>query len=236
MMKKKITIIILLSTILTSTYSQDSNIGLQVGIGSYNMSQLKSINGEILRSLQFDAKVTDNFPPFWYYKVYMIFPVSKTVGLGFKFSFHSTASRISRADYSGEYKFDNKLYCLAPGILLDIKLYSKSKFKVILYNETGIEFSHISLNEKFSVYTETNEKNENYKSQNVFTELGLKYAYDFKQCSIGLNSGFLFDIKNGIIYNSPKIIDFGSGEGTRLNWIGFRIGFFVSYNLNSERN
>ena len=237
MIKKKITIItFLLGFILNSTLSQESNFGLQLGVGSYDMAQLKSINDEVLRSLQFDAKVTDNVSPFWYYKAYWIFPISKTVGLGFKLSFHSTASRISRADYSGEYRFDNKLYCLAPGLLLDIKLYSKSKFKIILYDETGMEFSKINLDEKIQIYTSINEETKDYKSNNVYTELGLKYAYDFKRLSIGLNTGFLLDIKNGIINNSTKLIDFGNGEGTRLSWTGFRIGVFVSYNLSSKKN
>ena len=136
------------------------------------MAQLKSINGEILRNLQFKAKVTDNFPPFWYYKAFMIFPVSKTVGLGFKFSFYSTASRISRADYSGEYRFDNKLYCLAPGILFDIKLYSKSKFKIILYDETGMEFSKITLNEKIQINSAINENIEAYNLIMYLLNLG----------------------------------------------------------------
>ena len=229
---KKIRLIILfLGATINVLLAQNPKIGFQVGIGSYEMAQFKDENGVVLRSLPFEAKVTDNFNPYWYYKADISFPVNKTVEMGLKFSYHSTAARISRADFSGEYSFDNKLSCLAPGILLDIKLYSKSKSRISIYSETGIEFSKINISQKLRVQNDVSERKENYKSQNVYTEIGLKYAYAFKQFNIGMSTGYLLDVYNGRLNNSTKLIEFGSGEGLRLNWSGIRAGVFISYNL-----
>ena len=89
-------------------YSQSLDAGFQLGTGFYSMSGLKSINNEVVRSLQFDSEIVSDFPPYFAYRPFILFNFG-SYKFGIRYTFNSTGSRVSSKDYSGEYRFDMKI-------------------------------------------------------------------------------------------------------------------------------
>jgi hypothetical protein len=201
----------------TNSYSQKLYSGLEVGIGSYDMTDLKYFNNQVLINLPFEAKVTENFPMYLYYKGFFKYYFTKTIGLGFNLALHSTSSRISRSDYSGDFTYDNIVYCLSPGVSFDCKLLSISNFKIFIYNELGMEFSRLKIINEFRIFDQIQTSSESLNSYNMYSELGLHFSYFYKYFIISLNSGLSLDIGNKGI---PLI-----------QWTGFREGITISYRI-----
>ena len=155
-MKTKCIILILLLQITShaAVFSQELNINLESGLGSYKMNDLKELNDMVLESLPFDSKITENFPAYFYYKPSLILSFNKFINFGIVWSFQSTGSRVSRTDYSGEYLYDMKIRASSPGLLIEF-YYPIDKFRISFSNEFGINYSKLNLKEYLRVYSET---------------------------------------------------------------------------------
>lgn len=103
-------------------FSQELNFILGSGVGSYKMDDLKEFNNIVLKSLPFDARITNNFPIYWNYKSSILYSFKKLLTAGITWSYQSTGSRLSRVDYSGVYSFDSRIRSSTPGIIIELFL------------------------------------------------------------------------------------------------------------------
>jgi len=149
MNKIKYILTAMLFSVCAVSYSQNLDFGIQTGIGFYNMNGLKSLNATVFKSLPFQAGVISDYPPFFYYKPVFFLSFNK-FRVGLQASFYSTGSRISSKDYSGEYLFDTKTYCIAPSANIDFLLFTFcNKYKLFLFSEGGITYSSLELNASY---------------------------------------------------------------------------------------
>ena len=234
-MRNLLIIIFVLLSFPTGLFSQQLNLVLEPGIGSYGMKDLKELNKMNLSSLPFDAKATSNFPAYWYNKLSLEYSLKKLLTIGLTFSYQSTGSRISRVDYSGEYSFDNRIMALSPGLRAEI-YFRLCAFMVSIRNEAGIEFTKLRLNEYIRINTESKNVKYSFKSQNWYYEPTLKVSYPVSFFRLGLVAGWLFDLKKEILTDSDsnttnKNIILLSGNPATANWSGMRLGISLSVNL-----
>jgi hypothetical protein len=214
-----------------AVFSQELSLGFETGLGSYSMNHLKVTNGAALKALPFNAKITVNFPMYFYYKPSLIFSY-KNVNFGFVWSFQSTGSRISRTDFSGEYYYDNKIRASSPGILIEFKS-SYTKFNLIFSNEIGMENSILDAKEFLRIDTITQAQGESLDSRNYYYEPSLKISIPLSAFRVGLVVGYQIDFKLGYLSGSGwhVINALAMDERTTANWRGIRLGLSVSVDL-----
>jgi len=187
------------------------------------MKKLKNINNEILDQLPFKAQLTNDFPPFIYYKGGCIYDIASLFSVGIVGAFYTTGSRISLKDYSGEYRFDQTISSYAPGITTRIKLY-KLKFKIEEYNNLYYSISKLNSLEYIELNGDSKTDRSNFDSRFFEFELGFNFTYIYKHFNIGLSCGYLIDFVSdfGIIKNfNPNL----------AGWNGSRLGLYTSYNF-----
>jgi hypothetical protein len=197
------------------------------------MTDLKELNSVDLKSLPFPARQTANFPSYWNYKSTLSYSFKKFVTLGFAMSFESTGSRISLADYSGEYFFDTRIHAFSPGGVIEISNRS-DKLRYSFCNEVGFESTRLSLIESIRVGSQSTEDAYSFKSRNLYYEAYLKATYPVLFLRIGVFAGYLLDIKkepfSGKSMNG-KNIELSGGQLAAADWSGIRLGLSVSVNL-----
>lgn len=70
----KIKLLILLFSIYSfKVEAQRCALEVNSGVGYYSMADQKSLNETMLKSNPFNARITNNFPPYFYYKLGLIF-------------------------------------------------------------------------------------------------------------------------------------------------------------------
>ena len=228
-------IVLVLICFPAAIFSQKLNLVLEPGIGSYGMDDLKELNKMNLGSLPFDAKATSNFPAYWYNKLSLQYSLKKLVTAGITFFYQSTGSRISRADYSGEYSFDNRIRALSPGVMAEL-YFPINAFMISIRNEAGIEFTKLRLNEYLRINTESNNNKYSFTSQNWYYEPAVKVSYPVSFFRLGIVAGWLFDMKKEILTGSDsntnnKNIILSGGNPATADWSGMRLGISLSINL-----
>lgn len=213
----------LILLIVNSTFSQKVSVDFDLGYGIYSMSQLKELNNEVLASLPFPAQTTSSFPPYLTYRAGFFYRVDTVYSIGTYLGYSSTGSRISLADYSGEYRFDQTISAISTGIALKLLLINK-RIKLELYNSLSFCYTELNISENLIL----NDFNEGYRHKLLGNYcsygLGANFYYSLMHFDIGFYGGFVIDINSnlGIIPNYSSSL---------AGWTGPRFGIHTAYNF-----
>jgi hypothetical protein len=213
--------------------SQELFLDFESGPGKYRMDDLKEINERVQGSLPFEVKYISNFPVFIYYKPSLILSINKFVNFGITWSFHSTGSRISRKDYSGEYRFDTRIKTSSPGLLL-MFYYPVGRSRICLNNEIGINYTVLNIEEYIKVYEESESDKSMFYGRNHYIFPSLRFLYPVSFFRIGVSAGYLVDFRKGYLQysdNKEIILETNLGGTAYANWSGFRAGISISIDL-----
>ncbi|MFB6319737.1 hypothetical protein [Saccharicrinis sp. FJH54] len=226
------TIIAILITInIIPVFSQNLQVDYGIDYQNYEMTNLKELTNSIYRTIPFDAKITSNFPPYLRHHISGLYSLSNNLGLGFSFTYQTSGSRISRADYSGSYNYDMIINGYSPGIKGQLKVSDFRYVSLYFYSSIGLIFSNLKLVENFNILEyEPQISEEDFVSTNLFFEPGLRFEHLISNFCISLNSGYNFGIYNGDLkYRKDKryILINQQEESLNANWSGLYIGLAI---------
>ena len=228
-------IVNLLFLFRTNCNAQQSGFELEYGIGSYNMNNLKELNGYIQQNLGFHTAVTANFPIYPYFRASAFMNV-KGNQIGLAFSFYSTGSRVSASDYSGEYRFENLLNAYVPGIYFTTPFKQNGILHIEGRLEGGVIFSKMKNNEYFRLYDTVYINSSNkFKSVNAYLEPGIRLSYPLNHFNIGFYVGYMIQFgKQGFYIDDRKnsqVLNPATQSVLKPGWDGFRINISLAYPL-----
>lgn len=219
-------------------HSQEVKIGVETGIGTYSMSDLKKINSEVQKLYPFDTKIVSDFPPYFYYQPVFILKSGK-ISIGLVYSYQSTGSRVSAKDYSGEYRFDMKVHSSSPGIYTDVDMWSKHEFSLSVYLTSKATFSELRTSEYFMLLDSLLTNNiSKYRAINYNFEPGISLTRSVSHFTFGINAGYSIDFWEKSFHNAANkeiiLINPETQKKVKPKWCGFRFGLSVMINLNKK--
>jgi len=237
-MKKILVIIILAFTLHPSIYAKGIKLQLQSGVGTYSMSDMKSFDLFMISQIPLPLQETRNFPAYWYYQGALLFEINDHLSLGPMYAFHSTGSRHSLADYSGQYYFDDMIHSHSIGLTTEYLRQTSNNLKLGAYLDTGISFSKAT----FKQYLELTEIEGNSSFKNnasetgYFVEPGFRVAYPIRFIEPGFHIGYYFPVySNGFKENEEdQSLYLSNGDKLKSGWNGIRIGLSLTIRLNKK--
>lgn len=233
-MKLKLLFVLGITSLVLSLEAQNFKLCFQTGYGFYNMSTFSNLTNQIQSGLPFESKVISNYPPYHYYQPMLKFS-KNNFDIGVVYLFQTTGSRISSADYSGEYKFDTKVNGHSPGIILSGIIKDYNKIKIGFSMQTGVCFSTLKVDEYLRVDTLVNSAEYKYKSNSIYFEPGINCIYIVNNMGFEFNAGYFKEV-----LRSDYSFDGRGGGDIPVNkklydpdvWDGVRLGITFSYKLN----
>ena len=232
----KILVLFILTSIPGNIFSQRLSLALESGIGYYRMSDLKVFNSNLIGVLPFDASVTDDFPPFWYFKFPLQYSFRKFVSAGIVYSTLSTGSRVAVSDYSGEFRLDMQLHGEEYGIIAEI-FYPVKNLKFAFASEIGLLKTHLNLHEYLRISTETSEIYYSFRADSWYYEPAIKATYRIRFLEAGLHAGYQFDFKREEFSPISHYYDLiiAENRNAKPDWSGFRVGASAAFVLDLSR-
>lgn len=225
----------MLLIIALNLQAQNIKLGFETGIGTYQMTVLKSYMIDAVEKNVLKPHIVTNFPAYLYFQPSISY--SKDMHTwGFNITFVSTGARASIRDYSGEYRYDNKVVGYAPALFEEVTLFQKQKLSILLRADVGVIYTDFQFNEYFqvneSVYINESEE---LMSLNLFAKPGLKAIYKLtEEISIEANIGYHFDLFRGTLAEPTDPINylkFGRQKGVEIQWDGIRAGLGCTINI-----
>lgn len=220
-------------SLLLSIFVNAQQLGFEVntGYGTYQMNNLKKFNNYVKEDLQFTSAIKPNFPGYLYY-MGSVFLKGETAQFGVNLGYHSTGSRVSSSDYSGEYRFDNNINAWKPGIFMRFEVENFDEAKLFASLGGGMILSQMSLTEYFKIYDDIliNDK-QDLTSVNYFVEPGLLLAVPFRKLTIAFQAKYMFQLgyKNFKGPDNIEIENPETGKPLKPDWDGLRFDISVGY-------
>jgi hypothetical protein len=228
-MKRIIVLCLVVVSYCSYAQTKDFSFHYQVGVGSFEMGDLKVLMSDLAEELPFNAKLLDPYPPYVYNQVAFLHRIYNNFYLGFKARHTSTGARVSYADYSASFAIDNSLIANTVGLVTVIDIYKSNRFNLSIIGGLSSNRSRVVFHEYSSVggtHLKTT-----LNSASTSGEFGFNVSkIFFERYSLALNFEYLAssngDIKEGdnySIYNRDKVVT--------TNWSGFRFGLSIGFHI-----
>jgi hypothetical protein len=195
------------------------------GMGFYSMEDLKKINTEVQQQQPFETRIITDFPPWFNFGGQVTVRAFPIYRIGVKYVFSSTGSRISSADYSGEYYFDDVVNGHTLGLINSFRIFRYKDLELDIQINLGAIFSSIKTEESITVYDTTLTGKSRFNSTGFFAEPLLQGTYQWKVLKMGIFLGYLHN-QGGRIKTQD-----GGKTSTYTNWSGFRFGVVFGFNI-----
>lgn len=218
--------------------AQDFLIGMGGGGGTFEMNSTKAFNQTIVSLLPFKPVLTDNFPPYFFYKSEALYCFPKNLAIGINLSTTSTGSRLTLSDYSGKYTFDNVQKGLFTGIKL---LFGKAPGQTNGINfslEGGVAFSNMTAKEDLKIYGDSTENKMDLRAMGIYIQPGICYFRIINsKLRLSANLSYYYSIEKG--YHLPgskdqRLINTSTNEPVKPQWDGIRLGITAYWMLRKQ--
>lgn len=197
--------------------AQKFEIAAGMGYGACSMNDLKTLNEDIIKRLPFDSEVVDDFPAWFVYRLSFAAMIGKSISLGALYTHSSSGSRVSSADYSGEYYFDTRLAANSVGIQFGFKAFQHRNFDVRVKAVAGTILTRVGFHENLEVQGSRLSDEYTMNSLSFYFDPEIGVHYRFGILGVAVFGGYRFDVKGHLEYNGQK-------TNLTTNWSGFNAG------------
>lgn len=220
-------------SLINFSYSQKFDLGYETGYQWYKMEDLRFNTDRNIKFLSFDAKVVENYPNYFNHHFFLQYITKWNIGLGYRFGFYSTGSRISRKDYSGEYILDCNLKSSSQGIYISYIFYKNENFSVGIELDYGKMYNKLNWNEELVLYDlDSFEDSYEFKSKNSYWGPSLYINYSVSIFTLGFKTGFIKNRKIETLEESKYVfMNNGPSHPIGADWSGFYVNLNLSMNI-----
>lgn len=134
----------------TKALSQDLDLGLTGGYGTYNLKALKAHRTELLAGFPVEMKVKEDFPAFYIFGSTFRYRLVK-MPLAISFRFGSTGSRAGYSDYSGFVLLDEMIRFQSFGTEAGTMFHHSEKFDIEGLLRYWFTFTQLDISTDFKV-------------------------------------------------------------------------------------
>ncbi|HDR52728.1 MAG TPA: hypothetical protein ENN90_14110 [Mariniphaga anaerophila] len=238
-MKKQLITLILLA-FSVSAFAQEWSFGAKLGMGSYNMLELKNFQRYRVRQNVLPLKTTESYPVSPIYSAELALKnILYLDKMGVFYTFNSTGSRSTVSDYSGRIDLDAIVNGNQLGLSFLKNFYQQNNFSTGAYLEASYLFSSLKGKDYIAITSPikiTEEETYLFHSKGAGTELGIAATYRLSSLNFQLNLGYLHDFP-GKLYPEGTKDQWLAVENSevRTAWSGFRMGLQVAYIIEPKK-
>lgn len=227
-MKKRIILIILLSTI--NTFSQQGKIFVETNFNTFSHSKLSDFQKEFKEDIEpIPIKTTDNFPANIGFTLgYEIVKSNTSIFL----SYNSTGGKLSYSDYSGNIKLEESLNAITFGGIYFANLSEKKDFRLGL--KAFSMFSSLAIESYSKIENSIDEDFIEFNSFDIGFGALINYEYPLSFLILKANIGFdvVFGGKLKFKDNNKAHLINNSDEDVTTGWSGLRTGLGIAIPIN----
>jgi hypothetical protein len=205
-----------------SAGAQKFEVGFTAGYSTFSMKSMSEGLEYYREALPFDAVIMADYPSWISFGGYalVVFPFGYSVGP--EYTFNSTGGRISSADYSGSYQFNQTLTGHTIGVLNGYRFLRLGKFETAVRFSLGALLSVIRNEDIFDLANYQETITEKSKAVSFYATPSLQASWTFSFIRAGLFFGYLFDTRGS--FDSPD----ATGKEQSIDWSGIRAGITVA--------
>ncbi len=200
MRKRLINMIALTMLLISAQHSLGQGGGLILGAGgaSFRMNDMKYLQEHILSTYPVEGKVTSSFPPYTNASLTVFKQLYDYIRLGGTYSYSTTGGKSSYADYSGSIYTEINAVSHRLGAYLSYIVLGGDRLDLSLNGHLDANFTNLTIQSYYTIYSFTDGLSNKYRSISPSVSVGGELMYKIKSVSLGLEGGYLVDLKGNL--------------------------------------
>lgn len=231
---KGILIILLFAANIQAQYSAAS---FAIGIGTYQLSDLKLFQDELIAIAPVAVKGFTYFPAFTHIRSEVFRKTRMGMKYGLSYSFSTTGAHANYRDYSGVININQEVTAHQLGAAIYYPLYSKEYFELLPFGRIMFGYASSLVRREISTLYEQQNIGVKMRAFSPSAEVGLEAIYHLKVYSFAIEGGYQYDVGGNL-----KVSDNDSQAAgmilpdrqVRLNMSGLRIAAKIVLRFNFE--
>ncbi|MGQ8338950.1 hypothetical protein ACUNWD_20495 [Sunxiuqinia sp. A32] len=238
---KKLYLIISLIFISSGLFAQYWSAGARLGVGSYEMKTLKTLQQYRLEQVTIPLKTTEEFPMTLNYRAELALNDWSIFNkLGIFGAFNSTGARSTVSDYSGRIDLDAIINGTQLGLTLQKHIQETGELATGFYVDASWMFTTLKMKDylDIEIYPAGREdENYQFKASGFALEPGFYMQYRLNNVRLQANIGYMID------FSRKLFVDGNKDQWLEINrqviypgWSGIRLGLQLEYCLSKKAN
>jgi hypothetical protein len=203
------------------------------GWATYSMSQFKKYQDLVIENLLVDAKITDQYPSYFYQQFQILAENKQGYLRGLVLDFASTGGRIAYSDYSGSYRYDQKLKKVGIGAHLEEQLFKNKHFQVSSAIQLTLHSTKLAIDEYLDLEGDVSRSSPELATLGgaIDVLLGGEYRpFDFLLLRADIGYQAQVFSESFQLDNTPRLLKEELEETHfKPNWSGFRGGIALGF-------
>lgn len=228
----KIFLALLLVLGSTLLYGQKLEFRPGIGLGTYTMSDFRTLLEQSAAGSSVGLENLEEFPPYYSFHFEVIHYVSAKIGIGITSGVYSTGARNSISDYSGFYNEDIVTKALNLGLIGVFKDSLKDDLFYGIELCSGMKLSDLMMESKIKLNDPdyADETKMDFTGKGWWVEPRVRFGRNlYKSFTWSIYGGYEFHIKNKMTSKENS----QSQMYGKIDWSGFRFGVCISYIMNN---
>ncbi|MDX5435832.1 MAG: hypothetical protein LPK03_01480 [Pontibacter sp.] len=217
----------LLFTINSAAAQSRFSVAPRIGYGSISMAGMKTLQQEMVRGSELNARATDTFPAYYQFGLALSYKASDIYTVGAILEKGSTGGRVAYADYSGSYQIDQLIKYNAVGAFIEHE-FNSGKPVTFIGLETAAMASTLSLESTYTLYDATATSEDKLEAFGVGFKPYVGVQYPLGRIQPRLSAGyFIYTGKPFHLPDNKEMVLMVNNNETGPDWSGFRLNFSV---------
>ena len=200
-MRKRISYMIALAMLLVSaqhSLAQGGGISIAAGAASFRMGDMKYLQEHILSTYPVEGKITSSFPPFTTASFTVFKQLYDHIRVGGRYNYSTTGAKSSYADYSGDIYTEFNAVSHRLGAYLSYLVLGGDRIDLSLNGSLDANYTSMTIQSYYTIFNYSDGLSNKYRSISPSIAVGGELMYKLKKLSLGMEAGYLVDLKGNL--------------------------------------
>ncbi|MCK4989349.1 MAG: hypothetical protein KAS29_02645, partial [Bacteroidales bacterium] len=200
-MRKRISYMIALAMLLVSaqhSLAQNGGISIAAGAASFRMGDMKYLQEHILSTYPVEGKITSSFPPFTTASFTVFKQLYDHIRVGGRYNYSTTGAKSSYADYSGDIYTEFNAVSHRLGAYLSYLVLGGDRIDLSLNGSLDANYTSMTIQSYYTIFNYSDGLSNKYRSISPSIAVGGELMYKLKKLSLGMEAGYLVDLKGNL--------------------------------------
>lgn len=200
-MRKRISYMIVLAMLLVSAQhclAQNGGISIAAGAASFRMGDMKYLQEHILSTYPVEGKITSSFPPFTTASFTVFKQLYDHIRVGGRYNYSTTGAKSSYADYSGDIYTEFNAVSHRLGAYLSYLVLGGDRIDLSLNGSLDANYTSMTIQSYYTIFNYSDGLSNKYRSISPSIAVGGELMYKLKKISLGMEAGYLVDLKGNL--------------------------------------
>ena len=192
---------IVLAILLVSaqhSLAQNGGISIAAGAASFRMGDMKYLHEHILSTYPVEGKITSSFPPFTTASFTVFKQLYDHIRVGGRYNYSTTGAKSSYADYSGDIYTEFNAVSHRLGAYLSYLVLGGDRIDLSLNGSLDANYTSMTIQSYYTIFNYSDGLSNKYRSISPSIAVGGELMYKLKKLSLGMEAGYLVDLKGNL--------------------------------------